>query len=264
MSFPPKNYTIGRYRVYFDKFVDGTRVSAGGQRYFGNTPELNMSSESETLDHFDADNGIRIKDDSVLLELTRTGSFVTDHISPDNLALFFLGDASTVVQSAATAQVYNINDIQRDRRYQLGASPSAPSGVRGITSAVVTSSPIGVTYAPGADYRVDLTNGGLIIPATSTIPVNADIIVTYNVTATSYNRVVTADGAQIYGALFLESNNPKGEKMDYFIPYASVTPDGDFALKADEWQQLPFSFEILKLDDQTPAVFINGRPGSGV
>lgn len=54
MAFPQKNYTYGRYRVYFDQFALGTKVSAGGQRYFGNTPELSTTSESETLDHVDA------------------------------------------------------------------------------------------------------------------------------------------------------------------------------------------------------------------
>ena len=103
MPFPQKNYTFGRYRVYFDQFLPGTKTPTG-QRYLGNTPELNMTSESENLDHFDADNGIRIKDDSMLLELNRAGSFVTDHISPENLALFFLGDASLVTQASAAAQ----------------------------------------------------------------------------------------------------------------------------------------------------------------
>jgi hypothetical protein len=263
MPFPQKNYTFGRYRVYFDPFAAGTKVGTG-QRYLGNTPELSMTSESENLDHFDADNGIRIKDDSMLLELNRTGAFVTDHISPENLALFFLGEASLLTQSSATATAYNIAGVKLGRRYQIGASSTAPAGVRGITNVVVTSDPVGTTFVAGTDYTVNLDNGGLVILDGGGISEDDDLIVTYDTTATSYNRVVTADNAEIYGAMYLESRNPKGEKMDYFIPYCSIRPDGDFALKGDEWQQLPFSFEILKLDDQTPSIIINGAPGSGV
>lgn len=263
MAFPQKNYTFGRYRVYFDPFLPGTKTKTG-QRYLGNTPELSMTSESENLDHFDADNGIRIKDDSMLLELNRTGAFVTDHISPENLALFFLGDASVLTQASATAQTYAITDVKKGRRYQIGATALAPAGVRGLANVTVESVPAGTTYTAGTDYTVNLDNGGLVILDGGTIAEDSDISVEYDATATSYNRVVTADNAEIYGAMFLESRNPKGEKMDYYIPYCSIRPDGDFALKGDEWQQLPFSFEILKLDDQTPSIIINGAPGSGI
>lgn len=263
MAFPQKNYTFGRYRVYFDQFAPGTKTTTG-QRYLGNTPELSMNSESESLDHFDADNGIRIKDDSMLLELNRSGSFVTDHISPENLAMFFLGDSSVLTQASATAQSQTITGVKTGRRYQIGLSPTAPAGVRGITNVTVASSPAGTTFTAGTDYTVNLENGGLVILDNGTIPADSDITVTYDTTAASYNRVVTADNAEIYGAMFLESRNPKGVRMDYYIPYCSIRPDGDFELKGDEWQQLPFSFEILKLDDQTPSIIINGLPGSGV
>lgn len=261
--FPQKNYTFGRYRVYFDPFKPGTKTKTG-QRYLGNTPELSMTSESENLDHFDADNGIRVKDDSMLLELNRSGAFVTDHISPDNLALFFLGDASVVTQAGATALTQNIAEVKPGRRYQIGASASAPAGARGITNVTVTSDPVGTTYIEGTDYTVNLDNGGLVILEGGAIAADSNIIVNYDTTATSYNRVVSADNAEIYGAMYLESRNPKGEKLDFYIPYCSIRPDGDFTLKGGEWQQLPFSFEVLKLDDNTSHIYINGTPGSGV
>ena len=263
MAFPQKNYTFGRYRVYFDPFLPGTKTKTG-QRYLGNTPELNMTSESENLDHFDADNGIRIKDDSMLLELNRTGSFITDHISPENLALFFLGDASVLTQASATAQTYTIENAKLGRRYQIGASALAPAGVRGLDNVSVTGTAAGALTA-GTDYTVNLENGGIVLlDGGNPLIEDDELTVTFDVEAVSYNRIVTADNSEMYGALFLESRNPKGERMDYYIPYASIRPDGDFALKGDEWQQLPFSFEILKLDDATPHVLINGLPGSGI
>lgn len=261
MAFPEKNYTLGRYKIFFDKFLPGVKVG-NGQRYFGNTPEFNLTSESETLDHFDSDNGIRNKDDSVLLELTRSGTFITDHISPENLALFFLGESSVVAQASATNLAYQITDVQKGRRYQIGATGAAPAGVRGLANVSVQ---VGVSVkVEGTDYTVDLNTGGLVILAAGSIANDATVDVEYDTIATSYNRVVSADDAEIYGALYVESTNPKGEKMDYFYPYVAIRPDGDFALKAEEWQQLPFSVEAMKLDDDTPVVLINGRPGSGI
>lgn len=263
MSFPEKNYTHGKYRVYFDPFIAGTKTKTG-QRYFGNTPELNMTVESENLDHFDSDNGVRVKDDSMLLELNRTGSFVTDHISPPNLAAFFLGADSVLTQTSAASQTFAINDVKKGRRYQIGSTSALPQGVKGITNVVVTSVPPGTTYAAGTDYTVDLDTGGLVILSTGTIPEDGDISVAYDRSATTYNKVVTADNAELYGALYFESNNPKGSKIDFYIPYALLRPDGDFELKPDEWQQLPFSFEALKLDDATPTIIMTGRPGADV
>lgn len=260
--FPDKNYTLGRSKLWFNQFAAGTKVGKG-QRYFGNTPEINMTSESENLDHYDSDNGVRVKDDSVVLESNRTGTFITDHISPENLALFFLGESSVLTQSSALAVTYAIVDVQKNRRYQIGASSANPAGVRGLANVVVKVG--AVTKTLGTDYTVDVNTGGLVILSGGTILVNDDVDVTYDLLATSYNRIITNSGATaLYGSLFVESTNPKGERFDYFFPYVAIRPDGDFALKSDEWQQLPFSLEVLKLDDSTESVYINGRPGSGV
>lgn len=261
--FPQKNYTYGRYRVYFDPFLPGTKTKTG-QRYFGNTPELSMTVESENLDHFDSDNGVRTKDDSMLLELNRTGAFITDHISPQNLALFFLGTDSVVSQTALASQTFAINDVKKGRRYQIGADAALPAGVKGVSNVAVTSVPPGTTYTLGTDYTVDPNTGGIVILESGTIPEDGDISVAYDRSASSYNRVVTADNADLYGALYFEATNPKGELIDFLIPYALIRPDGDFALKGDEWQQLPFSFEALKLDDTTPTIIMTGRPGAGI
>jgi hypothetical protein len=261
MAFPDKNYTLGKGRLYFDKFIVGTKTTTG-QRYIGNTPEITMSLESESLEHFDSDAGVKQKDDSVLLELARSGKFTTDHISPANLALFFLGAEDVVTQTSATAQAYQIVGVKKGLRYQIGATSSVPAGVRGVTNVVVNVSAVPKTA--GTDYELDATTGGITILAGGTILDGATLDIVYDRSATSYNRVVTAANAEIYGALLYVSNNPKGEKFDYFWPYVALKPDGDFALKGDDWQQISFSFDALKLNDSTEVCYINGRPGSGV
>jgi hypothetical protein len=252
--FPAKNYTIGRGRLYFD---DGR-----GQRYIGNTPELNLSSESETLDHFDSDDGIRQKDDTQPLSLTRNGTFITDHISPENIAMFFLGEAEVLSTAAATAVAQQIVGVVPGLRYQLGASASNPAGVRDATNVVVN---VGATpMVLDTDYTYDAATGGIVPIVGGGIAEDDTLDITYDTTVGSRNRVISSSNSVIEGSLLYISANPKGEKFDYFWPKVSIRPDGDYALKGDEWQQIGFAFEALKKDDATEVVYINGRVGSGV
>lgn len=252
-----KNYTLGKGKLYFDKFLPGTTTGTG-QRYFGNTPEINLTSESETLDHYDSDGGVRQKDDSVLLQLTRTGSFTTDHISPANLALFFLGSETVLTQASATAQTTTISAVKRGMRYQLGVSTANPAGARGVTNVTIAGKVL------GTDFTVDAATGGIVILESGSIAEGSSTTVTFDAQAVSYNRVVTAANAQIEGSLFYVANNPKGDNFDYYWPKVVLRPDGDFALKTDEWQTLSFSFEAAKRDDNTEILYINGRPGVNV
>jgi hypothetical protein len=258
MAFPENgNYTLGKGRLYFDQFALGTKTKQG-ERYLGNTPEFNLTSESEELEHFSSDAGVRVKDDSVLLELTRSGTFITDHISPDNLALFFLGSAGVLSQASATGVVSNLAAVKQGLYYQLGTSPTQVEGVRNVASVVVTddATPTPNTYDLNDDYTLDAVSGRIQIVNGGAIVDGTNLVVTFNVTATSINRVITAGNAEIYGALRFIATNPKGEKFDYYFPYVSIRPNGDFAIKGDEWQQLSFNLEVLKLDDNTESMYV--------
>lgn len=123
------NYTLGRGKIMFSRFKTGTQIPEGF-RYIGNTPELNLTIESENLDHFSSDYGIREKDDSVVLEVTRSGSMITDNIVPANVALFFFGTASEVVQVAALSQQQTIADVLAGHAYKLGQTDANPAASR--------------------------------------------------------------------------------------------------------------------------------------
>lgn len=270
MAFPDKNYTLGSGELYFRPYAEGTNAPAPGsvQEYFGNTPTLSTTAERETLDHFDADHGVRTKDDAVTLQLNRTGSFTTDHISPQNLAKWFLGRASIVTQVAATAQTETFPGVlRRAGRLQLGLTPSNPSGVRGVTNVTVAVAGAGgATLVANVDYTVDGATGAISILPGGTVldPVDAeDITVTYDVQAASYNRVVSGS-TEVTGELFFKAINGKGLNQDYYWPKVTLSADGDFELKGEDWQAIPFAFEALKRDDNTEVVYINGRPGQGI
>ena len=252
--------TLGRGKLYFDKFAPGTKTRTG-ERYIGNTPEFNLNSESETLDHFNSDEGVRVKDDSVLLQLDRGGSFITDVISVENMALFLLGNNSVLAQASATAQQYNIADVEPGMYYQIGQDASNPTGFRSLSNVTVqndASTP--VVYTINTDYTIDLVRGRLYIVPGGAIASGTNLEVMHDRAAVSRSRVVTAASATVEGALRFVAANPKGDNIDFYMPYVQLAPNGDFALKGDEWQQLPFNVEILKLNDSTESIYADGQP----
>jgi hypothetical protein len=260
------NYTLGRGRVYFSAFAPGTETPLG-ERYLGNTPEFNATFETERLDHFSSDAGIREKDDSVMLQVNRTGSLTTDHISPANIAFFFFGDAEvlTVSQATVTDEAVGVDGIgvEVGMFYQLGRSNLNPAGARGViypgtggTAFVLEKGATVLTH--GVDYTLNATLGRIEILAGGAVVDGDELTATYTVAATSRERVISGS-APIVGALRFIADNPKGKNFDYYMPKVELSPNGDYALKGEEWQVIPFNLDILKAANRE-AVYIDGRP----
>ena len=261
-----KNYTLGRGRVFFDRFPANSVVSAltkgSGERYLGNTPEFSMTSESEDLEHYDSDSGVRVKDSAVQLSLNRSGSFTCDNISAENLALYFLGDTSTVTQTSSLAVVEAFSaGVKRGLFYQLGQTEVRPAGVRGVANVIVKKGAgFTTTVLATGNYQVDEARGRIFIEAASAdIPDNTVIQVTYDILANTREQVVSKS-ASIYGSIRFVADNPTGANRDFFLPYVKLAPDGDYNLKGDEWLTMGFTMEILKKASNVDALYIDGQP----
>lgn len=249
------NLTLGRGELHFAKFKPGTTVP-GGERYIGNSPEFGLTIETEDLEHYNSDHGVNEMDDSIPLSTTRTGTFTSDNIGMENLALFFMGETSTVSVAAAPDQTSTFAGVEAGLTYQMGTSDASPSGARKVFNVTITAP---TTPAPveGTDYTVDLDLGRLTILPGGNLD-GQDVTVTFDVGASTFKRVTS--GAQaIEGALRFISFNPKGDRIDYYMPQVSIKPNGDFALKGDEWQVLPFTISVKKLGDLA-AIYAEGRP----
>ncbi|AEY69567.1 hypothetical protein AH2_00057 [Burkholderia phage vB_BceS_AH2] len=256
------NYTLGRGELYFNKFKPGTQVGIG-ERYFGNTPSLSANVQSDNLDHYNSDRGVKEKDASVVLQTNRTGSFVTDHISPENLALFFFGSVNALTVAAATNLAVAFDKVKVGYFYQLGESMANPTGDRNITNLKLTDdkTPTPTPLVAGTDYmlnpelgRVEILGGGAIVDGTT------NLRGTYDITA-STREIIISGSQPVEGSLKYIAQNPVGDKIDYFWPWVKLTPNGDFALKGDEWQQIPFNIEILKRTGYE-AVYATKRPAA--
>lgn len=252
------NYVLGRGKVYFDRFLPGTKISDKGERFLGNCPEFSTTSAADSLEHYSSTGGMRVKDASVDLQINRSGSFMSDNISGQNLALFFSGSQSTVTQAAATA-VEEVLPVYKGRYIQLGKTPSNPSGVRRIANLVVETTGGSPAVVPAADnFEVDLARARVYILDDSTMT-EAEHTFTYDLVASS-GEVVVSENQSIYGAIRFVGDNAVGENRDYYLPYVKLSPNGDYALIGDDWQTIGFNMEILVLDDATEAMYITDVP----
>lgn len=252
-----KNYTLGRGEVWFARFKTGTQTPDGFV-YFGNTPEFNLTIESETLDHYSSDRGIREKDDSIPLQVNRTGSLITDNINPRNIALFYFGSDSLVTQASAAAQSETLEDVKLEHAYQLGQSDTNPTGFVSIDASSLTVKMGATTYVAGTDYELNADLGMLKILETGTIVGGSDLELEYDVEASSRYRMISGT-SPVEGALRYIANNPKGKNYNYYMPYVKLSPNGDYALKGDEWQQIPFTMDIQK-PNVGGAIYVDGAP----
>ena len=254
------NYTLGRGKARFSKFLTGTK-NPEGFRYIGNTPEFNLSIDAEELRHFNSDEGVREQDDSVTLESNRTGSLITDNISPENMALFFFGDAMALTQPLVASSTETLTSILAGMTYFLGMSDTNVTGFRGIDpTGFAVATTVGATaLVAGTDYEVDYDTGMITFLSGSTIATaGVDIDVTYAVAASTRERVISGN-SPIEGALSFKSHNPKGTDAHIYMPWVKLSPSGDYSLKGDEWQQIPLSIEILKRTGME-AIYRDGNP----
>lgn len=255
------NYTLGRGKVHFARFKPGTK-DPDGFFYIGNTPEFSLTIESNSLDHYSSDFGIREKDESVPLEVNRTGSLTTDNIDPKNVALFFFGDDSVITTAAAAGQSETISAINAGHSYKLGSSSANPAGVFGLDTATpvtCATNPGGTALVEGTDFEVDYENGIItFIEGSAVATTGADIDVNYAIAANSRSRVISGS-EPVEGAMMYVTKNPKGDDSVIYLPYVKIAPNGDYALKGDDWQTIPMSIEILKLTGQE-AIYRDGKP----
>lgn len=130
-----QNQTLGRGKVYFNKFVAGT-LAGPGERYIGNTTEFTITTAVENLEHYDSDSGVRVKDLSVEIQRTRSLRLTTDNMSAENIGLLFGADPASRVTASVTDDGDTIV-VQPGMYYQLGVRAARPEGVRNISSVLV-------------------------------------------------------------------------------------------------------------------------------
>ncbi len=256
------NQTLGRGKLMFDKFTPGGRVGTG-ERYFGHSVSVNVSQSIDKLDHYDTDVAAVSKDKSVRLKTDRAVAFQLDDISKENLALWTEGDASTLAQTSATITDESVTSVAvQGYEYQLGALPATPAGVRGVSAVSVKAGVLGAesTKVLDTDYTLDAVRARIKIVEGGTITAGMSVLVSYTRTANTREQIIGGTVALLEGSLRFIADNAEGTDRDWYWPCVSITPDGDFALKGDEWMAMSYNGEILKKDANTAVTYIDGQP----
>lgn len=244
MFAEPNNYVVGKGKLLFERYANSTIYTGAGMRYLGNTPALSLNRSQETLDHFSSEGGIREKDMSVDIEDTTGGSFSTDNINGDNVAMFFGGEKVMETVTSGTAVENTFVGVGLGNYYQLGESDDTPGGLQNVSAVVVK---VGATTIDQAgNYEVDAVAGLLfILPDAADIVEGDDVIATFDHAAT-VQEIVISRGDSVYGRMRFIADNPVGTNRDYIWPLVKLTADGDYELKGQDWQNMSFTFETLK------------------
>lgn len=255
-----KNYTLGAGKLYFDRFDDDGNTT--GEYYIGNTTSLTGSTDETREEHYSSDEKERAKDASVVTQSDQSVGFTTDDIQPENLALLWKGTAEQLAVSAQS-DVEETITVKRGRWYQLGMSPTSPTGARSVSITSVTddeASPVAIPGgAGGANYEVDLELGRIFVKDDAPDIADGDsIIVTYDEAAHS-RTVIISKGETIRGALRYIADNTAGVNRDDYWPLVELSPDGDYEFKADSWSEMSFTGEVLKKEGYEKH-YVDGRP----
>ena len=277
-----KNYVLGRGKLYLSRLREPQ--IPGPFRYVGNTTEFNMTAETETLEHQSSDAGINEVDDQVQLGVTRTGTFTMDDIQPENLALFFFGTAGKIHQDDDStdqtltiegADMEEIRDRGEGHEIFLGVTAANPVGLRNLDVATLAlkgfdsaSPPVALSanFTKDTDWEIVDAKRGIVrlLKTAKTFDAKATKIlskieVTYKRKEFDFDQIISSGKPFEAAVKFLE-NNPKGRNNDWTMPFVTITPNGDLALKSEnEWRTVPFSMTIQK-PSGVEAIYINGVP----
>jgi hypothetical protein len=250
------NYVVGAGKLFFNKFLTGTKTLSGGSRYLGNSPELTSSQNEDKLDHYNSDSGIKVKDASITLQNDLTLGFSLDDISPENLALWYRGEVESNV-IAGGAVVGESHTAALGTYLQLGLTPGNQIGAKNVSAVSVK---IGVTVVAAAgNYEVDPVTGRVLVLDDAADIDDGDVLLIDYTAAAGTEEIVIAAGTVIEGRLEFFADNRAGENRDYLWPYVQISPDGDFALKGDDWQSMTFTVDVLTLNDSVERQYIVKR-----
>ncbi len=247
------DYVLGKGIIYFDRVIAGVYE---GERDLGNTPGFSVAASTEKSEHYSSRGGLRQKDRDITTSIDRTATLSCDDMRLENLALFIAGDISTVTQ-AGTPVTDEAITVNKGRFYQLGVTTGNPTGVRNVSSVVVTNAAGSTTYVLNTDYELDAALARIYIIPGGAIANAASILVDYTPAANTRQRIATSS-TPVRGRLRYIADNPEGANKDLFAPDVSLSPSGEAQLISDDWASMSFDVGFNQVNGVS--VYIDGRP----
>ena len=255
-------------------FIDVLDEKPRGERYLGDTSSSVLRVETEEITVVAGDGATPRALAQVVSNIARSFEVNLQDLSPENLALFVLGDDSEQKDKTPTGpQTRKDMKVKPGRWYQLGSSPSCPAGVGSVKDDdfnVYSVKTGGTPYTktdltPGAvvvgDYTLDKDAGRLYIEPSGSIAAG-EVWVASTPVAQTLKTVVTSAHKQIKAAFRYVEDATQGRGNNYYAPVALIRPGGDLALKdRAAAQSLTLNIEVLQPADGALApLYINQQP----
>lgn len=218
---------LGRGKLYLDRLTAAFALT--GERFIGNVSLFEVTPTVETIEKFSSATAAAplIRRDPVRtsLEVRITG----DHFSKENLALFFMGDNSTLSQTTADITDEVIASVMADRWY--------PTLYRAISAVVVTGPSATPVYDVTDDYLVDAVEGRIyIVPGGAITPgTNIEVDYTYGTIALDTVRGLTSSSVKCYVRFVGDPGAGPTDTVE--IWRMSVAADGSLSFIGDDYAE---------------------------
>ena len=238
-----------------------------GERYLGDSIGGSLTITPETASVFSGDGEVAETLAQVITQITRTFSVTLHDMSPDNLALFTIGDVGKQSDKASKVTDGSLKIGKQGRWYPLGIDPdSAPAGVMQVDKASFSiKGKADAAAAADTDYLLDEDNARIWVVSGSTkIEANSTIKVTYTPVARETNQVLVDENKQIRAGLrYIETSAFPGGRAgnNYYAPLCNITPSGEAQFKSpgrNTEQQIQIAAEVLA-PKSGPSLVINGQ-----
>jgi len=234
MPFMPQtvtqNIVVGAGRVMIG--VLDANDQSQGMIYRGETPVFSINAASENVSVDSSDGPVKTRLVDVPVGITYSGTLALRNITDENLKTFLMGEIETITQAATPVVDESLTAVQQGNYYQLGASASNRSGVRGFTALSITDDVPNPAFTVTTDYIEYPDQGMIYIVKGGGIANGTNLLVDYTPVANTRTRVKSSDkGSDAYEIRFYPDNT-SGEDDDWYIPKCRLSPSGDMALKS--------------------------------
>lgn len=243
---------LGRGRLFFDRFIDGSFVGEG-ERYIGNTTAFSINRSFDQVSRVRSIEGQLFTDENLIVREKHAGTFTTDNIDIENVAAWF-GNVPDYEGQLAIGTTSESFVIKRGRHYQLGKSYNV-TGVRHVDN--VEFELDGSPFNVADELIIDKTEGRFQVLADAlTLEDGNELTVTYEWRLSPLSVKTMPKPKEVLGALRFMPTNPIGPLKIYYMPYVALRASGEASLKGDEWQQLKFDIEVRKINPRTGTIYI--------
>jgi hypothetical protein len=230
-----ENYLLGRGRILFDRF--DANGNPQGFIDLGNAPDFSISISKDMLEHFSSRSGLRVKDLSVVRELSASFVFTLEEFSLQNLLLALMGESADESQTAGSVTDEAVT-ARHDKWVDLAK--------RKVSNVVVTAQAGSPTYTENTDYVVDYDEGMIKVLSTGSIGDGDALLVDYSYADLTQAEVRSLKEASVDGKLKFIGDPAQGPALVIEVWKCKLSPSGDIGLIGDDLANFQLTAEVEK------------------